>query len=332
MLTHVLRGKVVRFPQGRRPEFPADVVVRGKLAPKVPFGGHAGQSKSSTPGQNIVARANLSTGQFEIENPTPLFPPLVASTTVDRVVFRIDGDTVTAKLERATFDDFMGLLHILQYCFPAFLTVETPESPCILYTWGEVSGVPFQSQFDAEELQMRLWVTTQSSQEARVVKAWERAQLLSKHKRLSNGLHYFHVASRLLVTGNNRFEFMAEALLNIAKSLQCIFGETRDSVRQQLAMLGIDANAIERKYIPYLVLRNEFDVGHVSLAQLSREQSQILHTYADQAEGAFRELYKQLLEKIDRGEYALIPDNDEALSADRSAILARLASHLESAK
>jgi hypothetical protein len=267
-----------------------------------------------------------------VENPTPLFPPVVATETFDRVAFEISGDTATAKLEGATLDEFMGLLHILQHCFPAFLNVAIPEGPWVVYAWGEVASVPFQSQLEANELQGRLWVTTQASQEQKILTAWRRAQLLSKHRRLSNGLHYFHIATRLLNAGHNRFEFMAESLLNLAKSLQSVFGESRDSVRCQLKLLGFDSESIEKKYIPYLVLRNEFDVGHISLSQLSREQSRILHTYADQSEGIFRDLYKQLLARVDRGDYTVLPDTSEVLSTERATVLERLASHLESSK
>jgi hypothetical protein len=328
MLTHVLRERLVVFPEGPRPNFPNDVTVNVRLAPKVPFGGHAGLSRSVVAGMEYKARANMSTGNLVFEIPHQLFPPLDASVTVDRVTFQINGDIASTRLQGASFDDFMGLLHILSHSFPVFLNVVIPESPSVLYAWGDVGGVKFHSQFEPTEIQGAVTVTSKEGQEEQVLQSWRRAQLLSRHRRLMNGLHYLHVATRLLGVGHNRFEFMSEALLNLAKSLQSVFGESRDSVRAELVKLGVDRDTVERKYIPYLVLRNEFDVGHVSLAQLTRDQCRTLHQYTDRAEVAFRELYKRLLEKLDSGEYVLLADTPEALSRDRVAVLERLAANL----
>jgi hypothetical protein len=92
-------------------------------------------------------------------------------------------------------------------------------------------------------------------------------------RRLLGGLVYFQTGCRLLAAGRNRFEFVAKALLDFAKTLQSLFGESRDDVRSGLTNLGLFEEAdIEAKLIPALILRNEFDVGHVNLTVLSRDQ------------------------------------------------------------
>ncbi len=42
------------------------------------------------------------------------------------------------------------------------------------------------------------------------------------------------------------------------------------------------------------------------------------------AEGAFRKLLTHLLEKVQRSEYALLPDTPSSLSAKKEAVLERL--------
>jgi hypothetical protein len=139
------------------------------------------------------------------------------------------------------------------------------------------------------------------------------------------GLYYFHTGCRLLSAGFNRFEFMAEALLNFAKCLQSLFGDSLDKIRTELARLGsFDPQEIEGKIVPALVLRNEFDVAHVSLALLTRKQLKLLHGYTQLAEAAFRDLLRAVLEKIAQGEYALPPDSPPMLSSKKESVLRRL--------
>jgi hypothetical protein len=276
----------------------------------------------------LKARANLSTGKFMTESSMPLFDPVRTSIVDGRVDFQITGNRATAEIMNASFDDFTSLLNILYYSFPVFLNVLIPESPYALYAWGTVGLDKFQFQFEPTEVRCSATVTSKEGQEERVTLSWRRALKLSAHRRVLNGLHYFHVATRLLEVGFNRFEFMSESLQNIAKALQSIFGESRDSVRAELVKLGYQTDEIERRFIPYLVLRNEFDVSHVNLAMLTREQFKTLHEYSDQAEATFRGLFQRLLEKVDSGKYAVLPDTKSSLSQDRIKVLEKLTANL----
>jgi len=92
-----------------------------------------------------------------------------------------------------------------------------------------------------------------------------------------------------LTAGFNRFEFAAEALLNLAKSLQSTFGESRDEVRAELEKLQIFS----------------------------------------EAEIEFRNLYARLLEKLEAGKYCLRPDVASVLSSDKEAILRRLGKNIK---
>jgi hypothetical protein len=128
-----------------------------------------------------------------------------------------------------------------------------------------------------------------------------------------------------LAAGHNRFEFMAEALLNLAKSLQSLFGQVRDDIRAGIDKLNCFSNAeIEGKFLPAMVLRDQFDVAHVSLSMLDREQLRTLHDYTDLAEDSFRMLLKTILTRVESGEYALAADPGSSLSGDKQAILRKL--------
>jgi hypothetical protein len=62
---------------------------------------------------------------------------------------------------------------------------------------------------------------------------------------------------------------------------------------------------------------------------LRRGQLKILHDYSNIAEKAFRSLLKTLLEKVDAGEYALLPDTNLDLPSDKDSILEKLRSNIE---
>jgi hypothetical protein len=66
-------------------------------------------------------------------------------------------------------------------------------------------------------------VTSKTNQERLITNSWRLIAVVANSRRLMGGLHYFHVACQLLTAGFNRFEFAAEALLNLAKSLQSTF-------------------------------------------------------------------------------------------------------------
>lgn len=333
MFTHVLRTRVIQFKSAAPPTFPNDVVISISLKPQVPFGGVAGESRSMVNGCTSKLRVNLSSGRFVVQSLSPLFDPIEASVVANKVDFRIAGSQATISLQGASYPDFVGLIHLAYFSFPVFLNVLIPESPYALYAWGTVGTVKFQLQFHPNDLQGGASVTSKTHQEERVLSSWQRALRLSNRRRLVNGLHYFHVASRLMDVGSNRFEFMAESLQNVAKALQATFGETRDAVRKELEKLGYTTEEIEKEFVPYLVIRSEFDISHVSLSVLTTEQAGVLHEYSDRAVETVRRLFQRVLDRIDANSYTLLPDADDSLSAAKVKILHKLAANLvESAK
>jgi hypothetical protein len=96
-------------------------------------------------------------------------------------------------------------------------------------------------------------------------------------------------------------EFVAESLLNLSKVLEVVYGPRHDDVRAALGGLGFDAAQIERDFIPVMILRNSLDVGHPSLALLTRRQLETLHRYADRAEGVFRGLLQRIVAAAEVG-------------------------------
>lgn len=301
MLIYQLRERIIRFATGANVQFPNKATVNIELTPPVPFRGTTGLSRQATGGQKIVLSSDYSTGRMQCEIDTPLFDKVIACTDANGEKFEINGCLVSVHSQCAT-------LH----------------APRPTRAWGKLGEAPFHWLFEPSELLTMVTVTSKTHQEQMIVDSWKIVRKISINPGLLAGLFYFHVGCRLLQAGQNRFEFMGEAILNFAKCLQSLFGESRDSVRAAIKQVGkYKAEDIEAKFLPALVLRDEFDVAHVSLAALSREQLKVLHQYTDLAENAFRELLTQLLARIREDTYCLPHSDTPILSSKKQKILER---------
>lgn len=325
MLTYRLRARVLHFGRGAAPRFPSEAEVCVALEPTVPFGGTHGESRSVIADVPLRLKVNLSTGRAAVVSDTPLFEPLETSLEVANTTFSMKKNVVTVRSIVSSLQDAADLAAAVFYAFPALLNVYNPDPPYPTHAWGRIGDTEFRWDFEPTEVVASTIVTSKKNQEEIARRSWTLVRQAANSRRLLGGLVYFHTACRLLAAGQNRFEFVAEALLNVAKSLQSLFGESRDAVRSSLRELGLFEGAeVEAKFIPALILRNEFDVGHVDLAVLSRDQLGVLHDYANLAEDAFRKLFKGLLDKIEAGQFSLPADAPDALARDKEAILETL--------
>jgi hypothetical protein len=178
---------------------------------------------------------------------------------------------------------------------------------------------------------MEFQVTTQEKQEQGFASAWERMGLLTslRRRRLLAALHYFYVAVRLDRSSSTPGEFMAEVILNLSKVLEVLFppggnGKSRDAVRTGLQELGYAAAEIEGLFLPAMALRNEIDVGHVSLALLTRRHLSVIHAYTQCAERAFRELLERTLNAVAAGKWDVEALTDPKPSESVLEIIERL--------
>lgn len=323
MLTYQLRERRIQFLSGVSPNFPATVQVNIALKPMVPFGGYAGETRN-VGDQTFFARANLSTGRFYVKTSLPLFDKLNAAVKIDTTEFRIAGNVATVRTRCASLQDLSDLLVTLHFAFPAVLNLHLPDSPYSLYVWGTAGNEKFQWHYEAATIRGSVTKTSKEHQENLVIDSWKQVDHAVRSRRLMGALHYFHTACRLLNVGTSRFEFIAESLLNMSKCLQALFGEPRDSVRNELRSLGYGDGEIEGKFIPALILRNEFDISHVSLSVLSRDELSILYRYAHVAEESFRTMLQKVLSAVIGGTYFLLADTEATLSKDKKEIIAKL--------
>ena len=99
--------------------------------------------------------------------------------------------------------------------------------------------------------------------------------------------------------------------------------------RAELLKLGYSNEEIEGDFIPLRIIRNEFDVGHVSISLFKPEQLKALYGYLERTEGNFRGLLRRLLDQVRDGAYKLPQDYDLTLDRKKRKIMDGLIQRFE---
>ena len=329
MLTYQLRERTLRVGKADTLDFPNDVEIEFTFCPSEALGMVTGQGRTAIRGDTIRISYNANTGRQYVTS-LELLKPLEVTIKYKGFKIELAGNKLHILTHCATGKDLIELIESVYYMLPSLLNLDFLDSPMIELTCGKVGNVSFS--WEHKQAVGAFDVTTQEIQEKRVVVAWNRMTLLSRHsarRRLLAALQYFYIACRLSEAGTSPSEFMAEIILNYCKILEVLFppsgnGQTRDAPRQGLKKLNYSEEEIERDFLPAMALRNEIDVGHVKLSLFSQAQLNILHRYTDAAEGAFRSMLQRLLAKIESG-YDVIPkDPTGVLDLQTANIIQRL--------
>jgi hypothetical protein len=104
---------------------------------------------------------------------------------------------------------------------------------------------------------------------------------------------YLQQADRLETEGRHLTTFLAERILNVAKSLEAIFPGEVDAMREELAKLGINPTYSDI-FATVRYLRNQVDVGHVSFSDLPAGSVQEVFEFVGLATTCLRALLNSL--------------------------------------
>jgi hypothetical protein len=340
MLTYQIRRRLFRHDTGAELKCPADCVIRFHFEPTQSFGtSNAGR----TPARAKPARARFdgNTGRHWVESSEPFgpldvlieetYPGKDVSDPPDRTI-RLQGSTLEIRERFETLSAVEEFVTGIFFGLPALLSVGFNDPQIVIRVDGDIGGSKFR--WELRDWKIAFYPRTKDDQERGFVTAWNRLPLVSGlgRRRLLAAIHYFHVAVRLDRAASSIGEFMAETLLNLAKALEALFphegdGKTRDAIRSGLRQLGYDDNDIEKLFLPAVALRNELDVGHVSLALFKPEQLETIHAYTEVAEGAFREMLDRFMTALAEGKVVIPEYQDASPSKQALEAIGRLAKH-----
>lgn len=294
MLTYQVRNRLFIFSSLPIPELPATVKLHFTIEPKQAFGMSASGGRSIVASTQPRVNFDMCSGRCDIENSTPLGELEMALSGKYKIA-ELSGNVLTIEDEFDSWQTVREHIEQIYYLLPLLLAPRFADPPYI----DRVTGVCGERTFNWE---LRNWersfqLTTKSLQEQSFAEAWSELTLQNTGRRLFAALSYFHTGSRLLRSAMTPGEFVGEAILNFCKTLQALFGEKRDKVREGLKSLGLTSDLIEGDILPLMLLRNALDVGHVSGKLLTEDEVLTLEYYVDQTESSLRNVLLLYLKK-----------------------------------
>jgi len=288
-----------------RMHFPADVQIQMDLAPLEPFGA-ANEGGRQLFGADETAPVDgrqtwdpdIGRGTVASE-PDPM--PLEREEPGE-LAYTVEGNSLRLGFECRGYQQLIESLRLVTTRVPQLLTTQLLQPVYVRATRGTAGGIPFRWIYEQDFLPFE--TTSPARQLRRIDWSVRTFRVLdwTSLSGLSAALHYFHVACRLLDAPPSAWEFLPEAVLNLTKTLEALFGESRDEVRESLRALGFDEAVIEGHFISIMIVRNEFDVGHIMIsAGLDEAALRELTDLVYIVQSSFQELLTVIVDEVVAG-------------------------------
>ncbi len=325
MLTYQLHTRALKLKEGKKLVFPAKVVLELEFAPGTAFGTEDKPSRTLVRGHEATITINANTGRWVGQSKPPLDPIDVTVSYPDSE-YKLQGSTFTYEFQCADIAELEGTLIVMKWVYPTLLNLGFSDPPVVLSVGGRVGDVKFEWIHRREEWRIQMQPITLEGLEQHAADSFEKLPLFNgyQNRRLAAALSYFHAAVRLNVCGDSPWEFMAETVLNYAKTLDILFvtsEDSRDDIRRELKVLGYTADEAEGDFVPLLILRSFVDVAHPKVSLFRIEDLKVLYRYVAQSENRMRDLLRRVVERVSKGEYSFPEERDLRLSdKDRSGM------------
>jgi hypothetical protein len=316
MLTYQLQKRVFKTENGEFFSFPNNVEIEISLEPSEQFGLGNKPSRTVLPGTKGKIVVDLNVGKSSYLSDSPLDNPIKSKIEYDNLTLEMVGNKLYCKSECKDLNSLNELIITLHYLVPFLLNIDFAEPPVVKYTSGKVGACFFTWILDS--LDSSFEVTTREKQEQIVINSFEKLKIFkgTSNRRLAAALYYFYMARRLEEAGNSPYEFMSEIILNFNKVLEILIGSSRKKVRNELLKFGYSTDEIEMKFIPIMILRNDFDVGHVSIKIINEDCLTLLYEYLKKSETDFRDLLKKVIMCVEDGSYIFNEEPKLLLGSD----------------
>lgn len=316
MLTYQLHTRILKIEGGNGFTFPNAVSLFLKLGPGTAFGADNAPSRTIVKSRAASLTINANTGRWLGQSNPPL-EPLMVTVESSGSKFVLNGEELRYDFKCNDVNELEGTLTALKWLFPALLNLEFGDPPLVIYARGLVGDTAFRWEHKPEEWRINMRIVSSEKLEQHVADSFLNLSLFNDftNRRLAAALYYFHVAVRLTVCGDSPWEFMSEAILNFAKTLEILFvvsGSSNDDIRRELRKIGYDEAEIEGDFMPLLILRSQLDVAHPRVAIFKSGDLNVLYRYVAQAEERVRDVLRRVLLKVADKSYA-IPQHDNLM-------------------
>lgn len=292
---------------GGKPQFPAAVEFRLRFKPTLPFGVGSGRSKTVFPTKN-ENEYDLSHDPFigKVWAKTEGPGPIKVDVPWNGITLSFIGPEVRTTMRIEDDKAFENVLYRFFCYLPLFLGIRFREPIWVEKAWCVIDGKKFG--FLARRTPGILVNETNLDDQAKSASsAVEDLKALCAFKNFEEArpvlvsIKYFLAAQRLLDVGETPREFFGEAILNYTKSLEALWGGSRDDIRKGLARLGVSQDQIKNVFIPVCLLRNICDAGHTRLSLPSQSLLDRLYEHIEHFDSYYIMMFERVLEAIRKG-------------------------------
>lgn len=234
---------------------------------------------------------------------TGIAPAFEARIDLDEGYIEVHGNKATIYATVMDLDHVGALIDRTKVLFCQFLSIEVGVFCDVRAVVGKISGRDFRVLYPG--LAYSILINEFSPDErwdvvTRAVNLVDSASV-SYSRYVTSCLYYQH-ALRFLSPYEVSFpEFTAlpEILLNLSKCIELLFpSASRDELKQKLLKVGYSEEQISSQIISIIILRNEFDVGHVTSGAAAVEDIEILRRFVNRSVQNVRALLKSVAAKI----------------------------------
>ena len=305
MLTYRLQNRKYKVVNGGVLAFPNHAVLEVKLGPPQMFGAGEGPCRFCFDGEKSEIVHDPTTGLLIVrpERPLPPIHAAVSFSEIPEIRWELKGDILRCEFECKDDKVLLYAIFDIYYVLVPLLNIGFSEPPFVIHIRGWLADTEFYWTYCTSSVEIDYGPRAHLNELA--AKSIDHLRLFkaSNNRRLALALHYFHVACRLLVVGQSPWEFMAECVLNMTKSLEVLFGDSRDEVRGQLRRLGYSTEEIEGDFMVIMILRSFMDVAHVKIAVPNSEQLQVLYKSLERSRRCLSKLFERVILGIERGTF-----------------------------
>jgi hypothetical protein len=299
--------RTICFDPGTRIAVPAEAEVSFHFQPAQMFGAATTGGRVGLKQGAVRPTVDMNTGRSTIEQLAPM-PILTSSIVAGGVRSEWRGNVLVVAADLGALEDLEALIQEHYFALPPLLAVTMGDAAWIERVHGTWAGAPFM--WLLKEMYCDLFATSPEEMKHESTRALRLMPSIvhRRNRRMFAALRYFGIACRLLRESTTPGEFLAEVILNLAKTLDALFEQDgtlpMDAARIGLSKLGFDRASIDRDYIPAIALRNHCDVGHVGLHLLDDPADlEAILRFARGAEATFRKLLVKALNSFEAGEW-----------------------------
>jgi hypothetical protein len=257
----------------------------------------------------------------------PLVGAIEAEFQVQGVAVKVQGNTLVIRGYVTSLENAYAWLTWMNALFPVLMSLKFS-----VFVWIKTFEARIgEGRYRLDSSTLRYTITTSTVEEriAEVkssIEDWLGCRH-ERHHRMYSAFYYLRHAQRLAVLQPCSESMVGEVILNLAKSLEVVFGSAqRDVIRDKARQWGIHASEVETFIVPLVLLRNEMDVAHVGIEPLTPAQRQILLDFMGAAMIYIRGLLQRIFQGASAGSVQLDPVPSS--NHDRSRLLQRIATQL----